>query len=217
MDEKRAEFPLWLEYTGLPEWINNKVRREAWSVFKKVIELDCAVNLDPGVVETSLQELASRTGLTPEVIQRCLTGLRKKKIIACFIPDNLEEEALIRVVTPLKTPISPAKLRKQNPRLFPPGEDFFRYSDQRAAEIEDDEILREIIDLYFNTIGLKMNLFVLDELRLIRQRFKLSDVKRVFESAKRHEITSLRWVMRQLLGGKKKHGEKKRGKKKKRV
>jgi hypothetical protein len=217
LGEKRAEFPLWLEYSGLPELINTRIRKGAWSVFKKVVELDCAVNVDPGVVSISLRELAERTGLSPEIVQRCLNGLRKKKIVACFIPDNFEENALLRIVVPLKTPLSPDKVKKEKSDLFPPGEDFFRYFDHRAIEPQDDEILQEIIDLYFNSLGLKMNLFILDELRLIRQISNLSDIRRVFETARRLEIKSLRWVMRQLLSGRKKDGKRKRRKKKKTV
>jgi len=215
MEEIRATFPLWIEFSGLPEFVNTKIRKEAWSVFKKIVELDCEANLEPGVLDISLQDLGSRTGLSPQIVEKCLNGLRKKKLLACFIPDNPLEKCLIRIVIPLKTPIPAQDLKKQRSDLFPPGSDFFRYFDERIAQPEDDEALREIIDLYFNTIGLKMNFFILDELRLLRQRFPLSDVKRVFESAKRLEIKNLRWVMRQLVSGTKKDVKGKRRKKKK--
>jgi len=215
MEEIRATFPLWIEFSGLPEFVNYKVRKEAWSVFKKIVELDCEANLEPGVLEISLQDMGSRTGLSHQIVEKCLNGLRKKKLLACFIPDNPEEKCLIRIVIPLKTPVPAGELKKQRSDLFPPAKDFFRYFDERVAQPEDDDILREIVDLYFNTISLKMNFFILDELRLLRQRFPLSDVKRVFESAKRLEIKNLRWVMRQLISGTKKDGKGKRRKKKK--
>ena len=215
MGEKRSEFPLWLEFSGLPEFVNTKARKEAWSVFKKVVELDCSSNVAPGVVEISLKNLALRTGLSPETVARCLEGLRKKKLLACFVPDNFDEKALFRVVIPLETPVPPEEIKQKRIDLFPLGEDFFRYVDHRVPQPRDDETLQEIIDLYFNSIGLKMNLFILDELRLLRQRFELSDIKKAFEAAKRIEIKSLRWVIRQLLSWKKKDAEKK-GRKRKR-
>jgi len=215
MGEKRAEFPIWLELSGLPGFVNTKVRKGAWGVFKKIVELDCASNLEPGVVEVSLSEIASRIGMEPELVAKCLERLKKKKLIACFIPDNFEEKGLFRVVVPLETPIPPPELKKARPELFPPGDDFFRYVDQKLPEPADDKILQEIVDLYFNSLGLKMNLFILDELRLLRQRFKLSDIKRAFENAKRLDKKSLHWVTRQLLAGKKKNAEKKKKRKRK--
>jgi len=217
MEEVRVEFPLWLEFSGLPEFLNSKVRKGAWSVFKKVVELDCSLNIQPGVVEASIRDISERTGLSPEVVEKCLVGLRKKKALACFVPDNFDEKALIRVKTPLRTPVSSKQLKKNHPDLFPPGKDFFRYTDEYIPEPEDDETLREIVDLYFNCLGLKMNLFILDELRLLRQRFQLADIKKAFETARRLEMKSLRWVMRQLLAGEKKNGKRKKKKRKKTV
>ena len=217
MGEIRAECPVWLELSGLPEFLSERVRKEAWTVFKKIVELDCAVNLEPGVVEASIDELALRTGLPADVIGRCLAALRKKKFLACFIPDNTEEKALIRIIIPLKTPIPPKELKNKRTDIFPPGLDFFRYVDQPPPSVENDPILSEIVDLYFNAIGLKMNFFILDELCLMRQRFELSEIKKAFEAAKRYEVKSLRWVMHQLVAGIKKDGKRKKGRRKKGV
>ena len=210
MKEIRSEFPRWLEFSGLPEYVNKKIRRGAWSVFKKVVELDCERNIEPGVVEISLEQLGARTGLPPDVTEKCLTGLRRKGKLACFIPDNPEEDALVRVVVPLHTPVSAEEVRSGYSSIFPPGKDFFRYHDTREPSKEQDKTLQEIVDMYFNSIGLEMNLFILDELRLIRQRFTLSEIKKVFELAKRLEIRNLRWVIRQLVYHKKKHEKEKK-------
>lgn len=215
--EERAEFPLWLELSGLPEKINSKARKHAWMVFKKIVELDCAVNLEPGIVEISLNELGRRTGLDPEFVEKCLNSLKRKHFIACFIPDNYEEGAFARVSSPLKTPVDPEELKKKRSDLFPPGKDFFRYHDQRPAGPGDDEVLKEIVDLYFNAIGLKMNQFVLDELRIIRQRFKLSDIKRAFENARRRDIRALSYIVRYLMAKQKKDGSKKKKKRRHRL
>ena len=81
MNEQRAEFPLWLELCGLPQYVYEKVRKDAWIVFKKVVELDCFANIDPGIIEISLNELANRTGLPVETVEKCLLALKKKKLI----------------------------------------------------------------------------------------------------------------------------------------
>lgn len=217
MNEQRTEFPLWLELCGLPQYVYEKVRKDAWLVFKKVVELDCAANIDPGIVEISLDELANRTGQPVESVEKSLLALRKKKLVTCFIPDNTEEKALIRIASPLTTPISAQDLKKKRAEIFPPGKDFFRYADQRAPIPQDDAVLSEIVDLYYNSLGLKMNFFILDELRLMRQRFELSVIKKAFDAARQFGGKSLNWVMRQLLAGSKKDDKKERVRKKKSV
>ena len=81
----------WLELAGLPVELNAKVRSGAWVVFKKIVELDCGRNRDPGAVEISLDELGERCGLDWEKIARIIEALRKRKVLACFLPDNPDE------------------------------------------------------------------------------------------------------------------------------
>ena len=55
--------PEWLELSGLPELLNTKSRMGTWSVFKKIVELDCAKNSIPGIVEISASELSEMVGI----------------------------------------------------------------------------------------------------------------------------------------------------------
>ena len=206
MEEINATFPLWLEYSGLPEFINTKIRGGAWSVFKKIVEEDCAKNLKPGIVEISVEQLSLRTGLQQEVIERIAEKLRQKKIMVTFLPDNPFETALFQVRTPINTPVEPKEIRSKHRDVFPSGRDFFRYYDAPLEISDRDETLKEIVDLYFNCLGLKMNTFILDELNLIRHRFPLTKIRQIFDRAKRHNIPSLKWVIKELFR-EKKHGD----------
>ena len=58
--------------------------------------------------------------------------------------------------------------------------------------------LQRVIDLYFNTVGFKMNNFILDELRLVSRRFPRPEVEKVFARAGKNDIRSLGWVVREL-------------------
>ena len=199
-----ASSPLWLAYSGLPGWLNEKVSRAAWSVFKVVVELDCARNARPATVEVSPSEIAALCGLPDATVMRALEGLRRKKCLALFLPEHPEETALMEVQAPLPTPISVDEVRKAFPfNTLDPGVRL-RYADpvdneeadaRRSADRRD---LERVIDLYFNTVGFKMNSFILDELRLIYQRFAPDEVEKTFARAEKNDIRSLGWVVREL-------------------
>jgi len=210
MREELLQFPLWLELSGMPRLLNTKIRSGAWSVFKTIVEIDCTQNPSPDIVELSVAELSERTGIDEKAVTRLLKRLKKEKVLSCFLPDSPEEKALIKIKMPLDTPVSPEEIRRLHHRLFPPGRDFFRYVDESVPEDAEaqDQVLQQIVDLYFNTIGLKMNTFILDEIKLIRYRFPLDKIKRSFHRARRNEISSLHWVIKDLLR------EAQRGKKK---
>ncbi|MCX7625236.1 MAG: hypothetical protein N2Z21_03375 [Candidatus Sumerlaeaceae bacterium] len=202
--EQKVWAPLWLELSGLPNLLNAKIRGGAgWLLFKKVVELDCALNPQPGVVEISIANLAERTGVAPELLRRAAASLRKIGVLTYFLPDNDEEEALFRIKVPLPTPRSPAEIRQLYPEMFATEGHFFRYVDADQLETNEAEtedlLLKEIVDLYLNIIGVKMNAFILDELRLIRQRFPIEMVRRTFRRAAANDIHSLAWVVRELI------------------
>ncbi len=211
--EVRVWSPLWLECSGLPQLLSQTVKGGAgWPLFKKIVELDCERNSMPGTVEISLEELERRCGVGPALARRTAEKLRKLKLIACFLPDNDEEAALFRVVTPLITPKSPEVIRAQDAHLFEHGSEYFRYFDD-CAKVTDNELqtdspdLKEVVDLYFDVIGLKMNVFILDELRMLPQRFTMAEIRSVFRRAQKNEIRSLHWVMQELVRRRKKAGE----------
>lgn len=136
--------------------------------------------------------------------------MRKLKVIACFLPESNEEVALLKVRTPLETPLSIEELKVRHPSLFAQVSNQFRYVDTMDASADEnaaDPLLQEIVDLYFNTVGLKMNAFVLDELRLVRQRFPMEMVRQTFRRALKNEIHSLHWIVQELVRQKSKSGE----------
>lgn len=207
--EPRAAFPLWLELSGLPAIAAQSSKgAAAWAIFKKVVELDIAMHSAPGTVEISPADLAARAGVPPGQVRKALLALRKLKLIACFIPEDDDENALLRVRTPLE-PAMPrdaiaTAMRKHG---LDPGAGPWRYLDEAGpaapgdATLKPDPALQEIVDLYFNAIGLRMNAFVLDELHLLRHRYPLDDIRKCFNRARQNEIRSLHWVVRELARG----------------
>jgi hypothetical protein len=210
--ELRSWSPLWLEYSGLPQLLAEKIKGGAgWPLLKKIVELDCTTNAEPGTIEVTLVELGQRTGFAPPTVRKSLLSLRKLKLIAVFLPDDDEEVALIKLRTPLQTPVAVQQIKDAHTRLFADTPQHFRYVDDYEPTTEEtaatDPLLQEIVDLYFNAVGLKMNAFVLDELRLVRQRFPAEMVRRTFRRAQQNEIRSLHWVVQELVRQKSKTDE----------
>ena len=210
LKEAKVWSPYWLEYSGLPQFLAEKSRGgPAWLVFKKIVELDCERNSAPGTVEISVQELEIRTGLSSEKLRKAAPLLRKLKLIAFFLPDNDEEAALFRVVTPLATPRSAEEIRKTHTHVFAQGGEYFRYIDDCIEAADDalpasDPDLKAVVDLYFDVVGLKMNVFILDELRMLPQKFSMQEIRSAFSRARKNEIRSLRWVIQELVRRRKK-------------
>ncbi|MBN1518293.1 hypothetical protein JXA32_17155 [Candidatus Sumerlaeota bacterium] len=195
--------PEWLEFSGLPQKLNEKLGLGAWPLFERLVRLDCERNAMPGMVELPLSQLAMRVGQSAEDVVKSLEGFRKLKVGQCFIPEHPDEELLFKVAVPLKTPLKrPAiKQRMREAGLAGPWE--FRYleaEDSAAAE----EQLQRVVDLYFDNIQLKVNTFILDELRLLSTRFAVGEIERVFELARRTELRSLKWVAKELYRREKK-------------
>lgn len=210
--ESKVWSPLWLEYSGIPQLLARKIKGGAgWPVFKKLVEVDCALNSEPGTVEISMLELADRSGVTAAAARKAISAMRKLRMVACFLPDSDEESALLKVRTPLETPLNIDELKLRHPRLFLETPQAFRYVENFELQSEDaeasDPLLQEIVDLYFGTVGLKMNAFVLDELKLVRQRFPADAIRRTFRRAQQNEIRSLHWIVQELVRQKKAHDE----------
>lgn len=197
MSGQRIWSPAWLELSGLPEWLNKRVRQGAWSVFKKLVEIDCELNHRPGPVEIPLSELARRTGLRVDVVERILKGLRRKRMISCFIPDHPDENALISITTPLPLPEPREAVISRLPREMQRAE--LRYLDSVEPKADEEAVLREVIDAYLDNVSQKMNPIILDELKLLTARFGRDRLRRLFGRARRIGIDSLAWVNRELV------------------
>ena len=75
-------FPKWLEFSGLPRLLNDKIGPEAWPVFKKLIELDFELGKpsDRHVILDRV-ELSERTGYDEQVIEAVMALLEQNGLI----------------------------------------------------------------------------------------------------------------------------------------
>ncbi len=200
MQEPQARFPLWLLHSGLPEHLGAIAgNAAAWALLRAVVELDIGANpARPGIVETPLCELARRTGFKPRALRSSVTALRKAGCLRAFLPESNEEPALFEVRVPLPTPIPPQDVLRAHPEFERTALADLRYATAPEAEPAHAEKLQRVVDLYLDLFSMRMNAFILDELRLISDRCDIELVERVFQRAKKNGARSLSWILAEL-------------------
>jgi hypothetical protein len=199
MDEPVAISPLWIEYSGLPAQLNDEIRSGAWIVFKKLLELDCQQNAIPDIIEAAPEEIAGWTGVKPEIVVKILNKLRQRKYLAASMGEHPGEPGLFQIQIPLHTPRKAVDvLRESGKAFFRPGMKL-RYAFPITEPPGDEARMQQVVDLYFNNIGMRMNSFILDELRLIGRRFSLDSIRKVFGRAALNEVRELGWAVRELI------------------
>jgi len=198
--EPRAEFPAWIEWSGLPEHLYTLGKGPVpWLLFRKIVELDIASQGSaPGIVEVSFASITSATGLPADKTRKGVTVLRKAKVLRAFLPDADEEDALFEVLCPLATPTTAEELIRTRPELARVSIESMRYALAREAEPNPGARLNRVVDLYMDLVSMKMNAFILDELRLITERCEMDLVERVFARAKKRGVQSLSWILAEL-------------------
>lgn len=189
----------WIELSGLPAELNEKVRAGAWSVFKKIVEIDCRRHRVPEAVEISLGELGARCGLAPDKVAKIIEALRKRKFLSCFLPDNPDEPGLFEIRVPLVTPRKAEEiaLAATEPNLRDPTS--FRYLRASEEAALDVQKVQKIVDLYLNTLSQKVNSFIVDEIEILSRRFPFEAIEKAMLRAAKHEIRHIGWVSKELI------------------
>jgi len=95
------KFPKWLEFSGLPSFLNEKFGNTSWPIFKKIIELDVEADGSAGSkIKIDYKELATRVGYKmSEVIS--MVGLLAE---SGYIIVDASNDDFVAINTPIKTP-----------------------------------------------------------------------------------------------------------------
>jgi len=194
--------PVWLDVSGLPDALH-AVRKNAWTVFKKVVELDCAAHpAMPGIVEASGTQIGQRCGFEGAAVVKCIDGFRKKKLVRAFIPDHHDEAMLIEIVCPLVTPIAGEELQRAMELAL--GVNAARAPRRYATapgltpDPQREDLLKAVVDRYLHRMSLTMNAFVMDELAILASRYNVSMIEAAMKSAAAAGEKSLGGVFRRL-------------------
>lgn len=200
--EPRAEFPLWIEYSGLPTLLNDSARTpSAWLIFRKIVELDIEANATaPGTIEITPAALGLRCGVPARALRRVLGAFRKARVLRAFLPQEDDEPALFQITVPLPTPTPPAVVAETHPGLFGNQSlSALRYATEPDGDLPSTaEKRRRVIDLYLDVVSMRMNAFIQDELRLIAERYDQALVEKVFARARQRDTPSLGWILAEI-------------------
>ena len=94
--------PKWLEFSGLPRFLNDKHGPETWPIFKKLIELDFDAGRPSNrIVEYNPEILSETIGYDIDFIENILQLLANDGYITLSIQNNTH---YFSIVSPIKTP-----------------------------------------------------------------------------------------------------------------
>jgi hypothetical protein len=211
-------FPRWIEFSGLPQKIVDRLGIDAWLVFKKLIELDCLANPQPDLFKESVARIAQMTGIAPERVRQLLELLRDLQYIECYLPENDLEPVYLKIRVPISTPLAPGKIPFADGGVLGATEPItLRYDHiPEPVKVEDGTKFSQIMHWYFDLCGMKMNDIILADLKELESNFDISKIKAAFEKAKQNNVRSLNYIFKQLYAPLKKDKKPKTGKTKNR-
>ena len=192
--------PRWLDYSGLPQNLHQEISPCAWFVFKRLMELDILSNLEPDVFKESIENISQTLGLQAQEIRDTVIQLMEKGWIECYLPETDSELAYFKINIPIPTPISPLQIPIEQGGLQGSSE-LIRLRYYTLPQYDENENkFKQILHLYYDLCGLKLNSLVLDDLKEIERQFDLEKIKFAFEKAKKNKARSLRPVFHILYG-----------------
>ncbi len=184
--------PSWVEESGLPEEISRKGGPETWTVFKKLLEIDCQRSLVPDWFSVDFVELSRWTGVPKDRIPAILRLLTKTGRIVTQVIDDFSR---VRISVPLETPKDTESIRRRLRRRGIAAEHLrLRYLDGSDPE----ERYGEVLALYQSVYGARMNVQIAEDLRIIAETFEWPAVEEAFRMASEHRNWTLTGIINHL-------------------
>ncbi|HNT33959.1 MAG TPA: hypothetical protein PKH07_03065 [bacterium] len=191
--------PRWLEESGLPEEIVERVGEAGWSVLKKLFELETEQNFFPDWFLVSREDLHRWTGALSDRIDEVIKCLEQEGYLERkegVTPGGLEH---FRFLEPLLTEEEAERTRERLKARGYTGVTHLtlRYVDAMPAK----DKFRTVRQLYEQVFGLRMNTRIADDLREITERFDLALILSAFEEMRRKPNKSLAGLITALYRG----------------
>jgi len=184
--------PSWVEESGLPEEISRKGGPEAWTLFKKLLEIDSERSLVPDWFSAEFDELSRWTGIPRKSLPAKLDLLNKMGKITTQV---MEDFCRIRIAVPLEVPEDIETIRRRLRRRGIAAEHLrLRYLDGSDPE----ERYGEVLALYQNVYGARMNSQIAEDLRTIAETFEWPAVEETFRMAGEHKNWTLTGIINHL-------------------
>ncbi len=95
--------PKWLEYSGLPQQLNDEIGPEAWPLLKKLVEIDFEKeDEEDRRIPLDTEDLSERTGYPGRIVEETLEKLADRHLLV--ISKQRGGSRHIEILTPLRTP-----------------------------------------------------------------------------------------------------------------
>ncbi len=186
-------FPRWIEESGLPETIASDTGESGWLIFRKLVELDCDVNLTPHWFDFSLNDLARWTGIPSERLNTLLEMLERGNWIERY---NLSLDAqTCRIITPLKVPLEESQIRTALSGNHSKAGNFVLRYYQNTVNMSSVE---NVIYLYQMLFGARFSPRIVEDLEEIANTYDMGVIYDIFSEAYAKKVKSLAWIKSHL-------------------
>lgn len=192
-DPQWIKFPRWIDFSGLPQAIVEQYGLSGWIVFRKIIEIDCDLNLTPDWFNIDLNDLAQLTGLDHSTVVETLSALEENNRILRLETDL--QVQTVKITTPLEVPLEENEIKaKLVQDKYKIGHFVLRY----YQDINYMEPVEQVVYLYQMIFGPKFNPRIAQDLEEIANFYDMAVIYDIFNQAYEKKIKSLSWVKSHL-------------------
>lgn len=187
--------PRWLEESGLPGWLNQNIDPAAWSVFKKLTEVEVEQNLLPDWFLVSAEDLADWTGLEEQRVMDIIQALVDHNYLNKRRVTARSGSLRLRFARNIEVPRCREEIiRRLEAHGWVTNRRYWRYEEPlRLRETE-----QKVFNLYEQLFGAKMNDRIAAELQEMARSVEYAYIEEVFQEAKKAGIGSLKWIAARL-------------------
>jgi len=182
-----------MEESGLPELLTALCGTEGWLLLRKLVEIDCDVNLTPQWFPFAIPDLSRWTGIAEERVGSLLENLETGEWIERA---NREMEVqTCRIVTPMKVPLNEAVIRRRLSGETAQGGRFvLRYFQDHGSM----NTVEKVIYLYQMLFGARFSPRIVEDLEEIANTFDMAIIYDTFKEAFSKKVKSLAWIKSHL-------------------
>ncbi len=185
--------PRWIEESGIPQVAASECGIKGWVVFRKLLELDCDVNLTPQWFTYCSEDLSRWTGLEQASVDSGLSRLEERGWIERRDLETPSPQA--RIVTPLPFEVDEVEIRRRLAGERIRGGGFvLRY----AEDAGDMEKVERVVYLYQMLFGARFSPRIAEDLEEIANTYDMAVIYDVFSEAFRKKAKTLAWVKSHL-------------------
>lgn len=185
--------PRWLQESGIPQILVQKIGLDGWITFRKLIELDCDANLTPDWFAVRIEDISRWTGVEStriaEILDRLEDGGWIERADRDLDPQN------VRIACPLPIEIDENSVRQ---KLTGKGTSSGRFILRYLEDLSQLEKVERVIYFYQMLFGAKFSPRIVEDLEEIANLYPMDIIYQLFQEAYQKNIKTLSWIKSRL-------------------